>query len=83
MVYHRTLRKILLFGGVGGDATPRLAETWSWDGGDKSWTVIHTKVSPLARAGHGMVYDSMRQRVVMFGGDDTKVCLGDTWQWLF
>jgi hypothetical protein len=46
----------------------------------KFWT--HPDVSPpAARQGHSMAYDSVRGRVVMFGGTTTGGPLGDTWEW--
>ncbi len=37
----------------------------------------------LDRARHGMVYDALRDRVVVFGGTDLQgQVLGDTWLWL-
>ena len=37
--------------------------------------------SPSARAYLGMAYDQARGEVVLFGGDDGNVPLGDTWEW--
>jgi hypothetical protein len=51
---------MVLYGGMTG------AETWEYDG--FSWTRIATAVSPPARRGHRMVYDSSRRRVLLFGG---------------
>src|SRR5258708_6422073 len=34
-----------------------------------------------ARGGHGMAYDSDRQRVVMFGGNSHESDLNTTWEW--
>jgi hypothetical protein len=37
---------------------------------------------PSPRSGHAMVYDSVRQRVVLFGGEAAPLqYLGDTWEW--
>jgi len=39
-------------------------------------------VGPSARWGHAMAYDAVRQRTVLFGGDDgTGAVLRDTWTW--
>ena len=49
------------------------------------WPRMWVKVSdrgPTARTDHTMVYDSARQRVVLFGGaDDFGNVLHDTWEW--
>ncbi len=40
-----------------------------------AWTQLKPVTSPLARLGHAMVYDSVRQRTVLFGG------WTGTWEW--
>lgn len=46
-----------------------------------SWTQVAT-TGPSARYGHVMAYDSVRQKVVLFGGaSPTDNRLGDTWEW--
>src|SRR5205814_2490265 len=48
-------------------------------------TVLWTQkqdIGPRPRAGHAMIYDAARQRVVLFGGDSLGAPLfGDTWEW--
>jgi hypothetical protein len=38
-------------------------------------------VQPGVRNAHAMVYDSVRKRVVLFGGADASTVRGDTWEW--
>jgi hypothetical protein len=38
-------------------------------------------IGPSARVNHGLVHDSARQRVVLFGGDPGGSPLADTWAW--
>jgi len=38
-------------------------------------------VGPIARVGHGMVYDESRVRVVLFGGETLRAPFNDTWEW--
>lgn len=55
--------------------------TWIWDG--RAWT-RHWPVrgsAPGIRIGHAMAYDSARQRVVLFGGEDSESMLPGTWEW--
>jgi hypothetical protein len=82
MAYDSARGRVVLFGGSPGAA--RLNdETWEWDG--MSWakkTPVDPEGdgNPSARSGHSMVYDSVRGRLVLFGGaaggyDD------ETWEW--
>ena len=45
-----------------------MAETWVFNPAADTWQLAATTGNPGPRAGHGMVYDSLRQRVVLFGG---------------
>ncbi len=71
---------IIMFGGGGSVSTP-LSETWQWDGAQ--WTQLFPATVPRARFSPGMVYDPIRQTVVMFGGDGYSAPqhLSDTWEW--
>jgi hypothetical protein len=46
----------------------------------KSWSRPDVS-SPPPRTGHGMAYDALRGKVVLFGGDNGSGLLGDTWEW--
>lgn len=53
-------------------------DTWEWNG--TAWTRLNI-VGPSARAEMAMAYDSIRQRVVLFGGRGSYVgFLNDTWE---
>lgn len=70
--------RVLLFGGsatISQTTGPR-DETWTWDG--RRWEQLHPASKPSARAGHSMAWDSVRQRVVLFGG---RLTGSDTWEW--
>ena len=80
MTYDSKRERILLFGGL----TERqgkfvtFADTWSWDGNE--WTE-QQDASPPGRNVHRLVYDTLRDRVVLFGGiTDAKVA-NDTWEY--
>ena len=59
------------------------ANSWEWDG--KHWT-IRQDMGPEPRWGHGMAFDTARNRGVLFGGTadapqaPTATALGDTWE---
>ena len=79
----------VLFGGLGNfDKGTVLqhdsSETWLWSSG--RWVQRFPQTIPLRRAVHAMVFDSTRNRVVMFGGrhapadkDGEVTYLNDTW----
>ena len=70
-----------MFGGQ--DSTGPLNETWVWNG--TTWTQLHPATSPPARLWHGMAFDSVHGKVVMFGGTASDAqpfsYLSDTWLW--
>ena len=57
-----------------------LSDTWEWDGA--TWTQ-HDGKGPPSRFGHGMAFDTIRARTVLFGGTALNYSrfLGDTWEW--
>ena len=66
----------VLFGGTHSLVPQK--QTWTWDG--TYWTA-RQDIGPSARSGHAAAFDSVRQRVVLFGGIDQKQSLlGDTWE---
>lgn len=79
----------VLFGGVGNlDGATQLqhdsAETWLWNG--SRWLQRFPTTIPPGRGVHSMVYDTTRNRIVMFGGRKSApevgvdpTFLNDTW----
>jgi hypothetical protein len=53
--------------------------TWAWDGTD--WQLMKPDNESPARGEHAMVYDSARQRLVLFGGGGNNIDYDDTWEW--
>lgn len=80
MVFDSSRSRVVVFGGR--SVTPNiqyLNDLWEWDG--ESWSqVITTGTLPPPRAGHAMAYDTRRNRLVIFGGNN-GANLGDTWEW--
>ena len=74
---------VVLFGGSSFGRTapdPLVPDTWEWDG--HVWRQTQD-MGPSRRYGHGLSYDSARQRMVLFGGTlviDNKTPVGDTWE---
>jgi hypothetical protein len=79
--------RTLLYGGFQSRGIHRggtyLDDTWEWDGTD--WTAQAPTMIPQARADHALATDTVRGRVVLFGGigpaGRSTIILGDTWEW--
>lgn len=68
MVHDHVRGVSVLFGGIASAisiAAPS-NQTWEWNGTD--WTQRTPTTSPSGRAHYGLAYDSVRQRVVLYGG---------------
>lgn len=72
---------VVLFGGY--DASTWhpswLDDTWEYDGVD--WRRVTTTSSPPRRGLHGLTYDLVRDRSVLFGGVAAAGLLDDTWEY--
>jgi N-acetylneuraminic acid mutarotase len=83
--------KAILFSGAAPQSNneltpvPDYSDTWAWNG--TSWTQLSPATSPPGRQGAGMVYDSARSQIVLFGGYDDEFLefkdsfRQDTWLW--
>jgi hypothetical protein len=86
MVYDSQARVNVLFGGFE-NSTTLANDTWAWDG--TNWTELCVAAPcnatlPAARLNHGMAFDSIRHKTVLFGGTSSPIgatSLGDTWEW--
>ncbi len=81
MAYDAARQCVVLFGGAAasGGSTAFLSDTWEYSGA--SWTEVNPTESPPASAGHRLVYDAARQRVVLVTAD--FMGSGDTALWDF
>ena len=86
MAWDEVRQSILLFGGDS-DQSPGGQvhdHTWSWNG--VSWAELQPVTRPPARTFAPLAFDSLRHRIVMFGGFGVQapglsVSLADTWEW--
>jgi MYXO-CTERM domain-containing protein len=95
MVYETSTGKILLFGGGRSDANSydgtgavvSLADTWEFDPTTHVWSQLSTTAAPSARHDFGLVWDSARNKAVLFGGMQidmsgvTGIPKQDSWEW--
>lgn len=80
MGYDGVRNQVLLFGGS--DTSSVTNDTWVWNGTLSTWAKLHPAHSPPARTNAAMVFDSARNRLVLFGGsNDLATALADTWEW--
>jgi hypothetical protein len=80
MAYDTVRQRTMLFGGIGGDPGPiARGDLHEYDGQSWQWLQVY---GPPARFAHAMVYDTARQRLVVFGGrtSSTGPMLADTWE---
>jgi len=80
VAYDSARQRVVLFGGVtkSGSADTWLNDTWEWDGVE--WTQMED-TGPAPRGGMAMCFDSLRSRVVLFGGNNASMQFRDTWVW--
>jgi beta-lactamase regulating signal transducer with metallopeptidase domain len=82
MVYDPGRGKTVMFGGMKWIGRIMLNDTWEWDG--TKWTEVSVDRGdrPAARLFMPMVYDSVRGKMVLFGGADVVAWkgYGDTWE---
>ena len=81
LVYDSARQRLVMVGGFQScaDRTPVSDFTWEFDG--EAWHQISTAHVPPLRYHTSLSYDSARQRVVMFGGQNKTDSFGDTWEY--
>jgi hypothetical protein len=88
MAFDQARNRIVLFGGRGANGAS-LGDTWEYERiphgfrNKGTWVKVEPPISPPARFGHQLSYDSQRERVVLTGGvgQSPDELLSDTWEW--
>ncbi|MHA2143124.1 MAG: Kelch repeat-containing protein [Candidatus Thorarchaeota archaeon] len=81
MVYDNESDLVVIFGGWNTTGDP-WNSTWTYDYNSDEYAKLHPSVSPPGRAEPGLTYDSVRDQVILFGGEDnldTPQQHNDTW----
>ena len=52
-------------------------ETWIWE---ETWKRLSLDLEPSTRTDFSMIYDPYRNAIILFGGINKDVVLGDTWE---
>jgi MYXO-CTERM domain-containing protein len=95
MVYQKSTGTILLYGGGRSDSTSSdgsgisvsFGDTWEWDPVARTWAQRQPTDSPPGRYDLGLVWDSSRNKAVLFGGMQKDAAgvdgnpTQDTWEW--
>ena len=82
MAYDTLNKKIIIYGGrTGFPDFDNVNETWGFDYISSTWTNLHPTNSPPWRSSHSMVYDALRHKVLLFGGNDFIKAYNDLWEY--
>jgi hypothetical protein len=82
MAYDAARGQVLLFGGqtfTQSGVGTNYNDTWVWDG--SNWTQKFPAYSPPPMAGHSMVFDSARKKIVLSAPSNNLAGFNDTWTW--
>jgi N-acetylneuraminic acid mutarotase len=80
MAYLPLNRSIFLFGGSKNSDYERLGDTWLYNLDNNTWEELSPTESPPASGFSELCYDSLRNRVLLFGGYDSyQSKLNDLW----
>jgi uncharacterized protein YjbI with pentapeptide repeats len=80
MAYDPIHQVVVMFGGFCSPCDSEvLGDTWTWNG--EEWTEQFPVHNPPARAHAPLVFDSVRDNVLMYGGWAPGTFLDDTWTW--
>lgn len=81
LVYEQGYKRFVLFGGFNYGHSLVSNETWAFDTLTDNWINLNSRNPPEARASYGMLYDSKREAVVLFGGFTEKGYFSDIWMY--
>lgn len=77
LCYDTVNKKLILFGGYTG--TQYLNDTWSYDIESNIFVNCNPSYPPGERSVGQMVYDTLNNRVILFGGRGSREMYDDTW----
>jgi len=80
MAYNAKADRIVLFGGENVSASQFFGDTWTYSFESNVWTQMQPKQSPPPRDYSVMAYDSVRDRMLLFGGANlSEAPFDDLW----
>ena len=72
LAYDPVRKSLILYGGADSSGMNPYDETWEWDS-SRRWTQLKTTSSPGGLFDHGMVTDTTRNKILLFGGINTSM----------
>jgi len=78
MVYNSLYSDMILFGGSP-NSNIYFNDTWEYNITTNSWMNMNPPIAPPARYGHTLVYDELRNKIILFGGWGYNGFYNDTW----
>jgi hypothetical protein len=68
LAYDPIRKSLILFGGTNYYGQTVYGDTWEWDSTSRKWTQLFPMTSPDALSGHGMVTDTIHNKILLFAG---------------
>ena len=92
IAYDPQRKSLILFGGTGNYGQTVYGDTWEWNSTSRKWAQLKPAASPDALRAHGMVTDTIRNKILLFGGMSSDYFLGlgvpyknpirnEIWEW--
>ena len=78
MAYDPIRKSLIMFGGLSNSYGGYLCDTWEWRSGTRTWQQLLPASSPACTGGTGMVTDSGRAKILLFGGEGAD---NTVWEW--
>jgi hypothetical protein len=77
MAFDSATNQLVLFGGCCDNGGNDLGDTWIWTG--STWSQLGFCATPSAREFAALAFEPSGGRLILFGGDQSGLDLGDTW----
>ncbi len=68
IAYDPQRKSLILFGGTGSYGQTVYGDTWEWNSTSRKWAQLQPAASPDPLYTHGMVTDTIRNKILLFGG---------------
>ena len=76
LAYDPARKSLILFGGTSYYGQTVNNDTWEWNSTSRTWAQLFPATSPDGLYGHGMVTDTVRNKILLFGGQSSNYWYG-------